>query len=337
MSHSLDLSTTYLGLDLSGPIVAAACPANANVEMLKRLEAAGVSAAVMPSLFEEQIEFEEWQFGGLIDYGAESFAEAGTYFPPMQSDETGSDRYLRTLEAARKGVSIPIIGSLNGVSTGGWVQMAKQIESAGASAVELNVYSLPTDPTVSGQEVERAYLDLVAAVKEQVQIPLAVKLSPYFSSLPHFSAQLAKAGADGLVLFNRFIQPDFDLKTLQTETRLDLSQPCELRLPLRWIAILFGHVESSLAATSGVHTGSDVLKLMLAGADVTMLASALLRHGPEVVGEMLDDIRSWMHEHGYRSLSQLKGSMSLRNSSNPAAIERSNYMRVLESFQGGIV
>lgn len=337
MSHPVDLSTTYLGLRLRNPIIASACPANAHLDILKRLEAAGISAAVMPSIFEEQIEFDEWQFGGLADYGADSCAEAGSYFPELEDYNSGPDESLRSIEQARQAVSIPIIGSLNGVTRGGWTRYARLIESAGANALELNMYYLPAEPHITGEQIEQNYLELVSDVKSRISIPLAVKIGPFFSCLPNFAAKLVEAGADGLVLFNRFLQPDVNLSRMEIDPQLSLSDHRELRLPLRWIAILFGRVPLSLAATSGVSTGEEVVKLLLAGADSVMVTSILMKKGPEFVKEMLEQMTHWLREHGYRSVSQLKGSMSHRNCPNPAALERSNYMKVLTSFQGPLV
>lgn len=337
MSDQVNLSTRYLGLDLRNPIVASASPANANPAMLKDLETAGIAAVVMPSLFEEQVEFEESQFASLEEYGAESFAEAASYFPELDSYNTGPDEYLRMIETACDVVDVPIIGSLNGVTKGGWTRYAKKIESAGASALELNMYYLPTDASVTAEQVETNYLELVAEVKSQISIPLAVKVGPYFSSMANFAKRLSESGADGLVLFNRFMQPDINLESMQIDSRIDLSHASEMRLPLRWIAILRGQIEASLAATSGVHGHKDIIKLLMAGADVTMIASAILRRGPEVVKTMLHDMQEWLQEHGYRSVAQFKGGMSYRNCPDAAALERSNYMKALTSYTGPYV
>jgi dihydroorotate dehydrogenase (fumarate) len=334
MTNEVNLSTEYLGIRLKNPIVASASPSNANFDMLKDLEQAGIAAVVMPSLFEEQVEFEEGQFAALRDYGGESFAEAASYFPEMDDYNTGPDEYLNTIEKARETVDVPIIGSLNGVTAGGWTRYAKKIESAGAWALELNMYYLPTDANVTAEQVEANYLELVADVKSQITIPLAVKIGPYFSSLANFAKKLSEAGADGLVLFNRFMQPDINLETMQIDARIDLSHSSEMRLPLRWVAILRGQIEASLAATSGIHGHKDVVKLLMAGADVTMITSTILRHGPEVVKKILDDLQEWLKEHGYRSVSQFKGGMSYKNCPNAAALERSNYMKALTSYTG---
>ncbi|MEQ9407434.1 MAG: dihydroorotate dehydrogenase-like protein [Fuerstiella sp.] len=337
MTTYVDLSTDYLGIRLKNPIVAAASPANAKPEMLRDLEAAGIAAVVMPSLFEEQVEFEEREFGMLQDYGAESFAEAASYFPEMDDYNTGPEEYLRTIERACETVQVPVIGSLNGVTPGGWTRYAKKIESAGAWALELNMYYLPTDASVTADQVETNYLELVAEVRSQIKIPLAVKLGPYFSSLANFAKRLSEAGVDGLVLFNRFMQPDINLQTMEIDARIELSHAAEMRLPLRWISILRGQVEASLAATSGVHGHEAVIKLLMAGADVTMIASAILRRGPEVVKTLLDDLQTWLSENGYRSVSQFKGGMSYSNCPDAAALERSNYMKALTSYTGPYV
>lgn len=334
---TVNLSTDYLGMHLKNPLVASASPANANVDMLKDLEHAGIAAVVMPSLFEEQVEFEEFQFGSLQEYGAESFAEAATYFPEMDDYKTGADQYLRMIEKACDAVDVPIIGSLNGVTKGGWTRYAKKIESAGASALELNMYYLPTDANVAAAQIENNYLDLVSEVKSQISIPLAVKVGPYFSSLANFAKRLNECGADGLVLFNRFMQPDINLETMEIDARIDLSHASEMRLPLRWIAILRGQIQASLAATSGIHDHKGMVKLLMAGADVTMIASSILRRGPDIVKTMLDELQLWLNEHGYKSVSQFKGGMSYKNCPDAAALERSNYMKALTSYTGPYV
>ncbi|MCA9083039.1 MAG: dihydroorotate dehydrogenase-like protein [Planctomycetaceae bacterium] len=332
MDNHVNLASTYLGLHLKNPLIASASPSNANMSTLKQLADAGIAAVVMPSLFEEQVEFEEWQFAALPEYGGDSYAEAASYFPELDDYNTGPDDYLRTIERACDLVDIPIIGSLNGVTTGGWTRYAKKIESAGAWALELNMYYLPTDPNVTAEQMESNYLNLVAEVKSQISIPLAVKIGPYFSSLPNFAKRLTEAGADGLVLFNRFMQPDINLDSMEINPRLDLSHASEVRLPLRWIAILYGQIQASLAATSGIHGHRDIVKLIMCGADATMIASSILRHGPEVVHQMLDELRNWLAEHGYRSVEQFKGGMSYKNCPDAAAMERSNYMKALTNF-----
>ena len=331
---SVDLSTTYLGLTLANPVVASAGPLTRDVESLKRLEEAGVSAAVMPSLFEEEIEHDEWQELQVQQFGSESFAEALDYFPPHVLPADGPQAYLRRIREAKASLSLPIITSLNGTSRGGWTAYARQIEEAGADALELNVYFLATDPDVTGAEVEARYVDLVAEVRDTVRIPLAVKIGPYFSCLPNIARRLVEAGADGLVLFNRFLQPDIALETLSVEPRMIFSTDYEIRLPLRWIAILRSQLTASLAASSGVHNARGIVKLLLAGADVTMTTAALLQQGPRYATQMIDDLRSWMQEHEYESVQQMKGSMSSENCPNPEAYERANYLRTLISYTG---
>ena len=329
---SVDLRTTYLGLELANPLVPSASTLSARIDTLKRLQDAGASAVVMQSLFEEQIEHDEMQTHRVIETGAESFPEALTYVPDVEDYNTGPEEYLRHLEASRKDLEIPVIGSLNGSSSGGWVRYAKLIQDAGADALELNVYFVASDPEERGEQVEQRYLDLVAEVRASVTIPLAVKIGPYFSSMANMARRLDEAGADGLVLFNRFLQPDIDLETLQVDPALRLSTSDELRLPLRWIAILHGRVSCSLAATSGIWTAEDAVKLLLAGADVTMMASALFRHGPEHLTTVLDGVRAWLEEHEYGSVEQLRGSASQANVADPVAYARSNYVQMLVSF-----
>jgi dihydroorotate dehydrogenase (fumarate) len=329
---TVDLTTTYLGLTLANPVVPSASTLSQRSDTLKRLEDAGASAIVMQSLFEEQIQREEIEIHNVLETGAESFAEAITYLPELQDYNVGPDAYLRHLEATKKELGIPVIGSLNGSSDGGWTRYAHLIQEAGADALELNVYYVAADPDATSAEVEQRYLDLVAAVRSAVSIPLAVKVGPFFSSMANMARRLVEAGADGLVLFNRFMQPDLDLDTLEVDPTLHLSTSEELRLPLRWIAILSGRVAASLAATTGVHTAEDAVKLILAGADVTMMASALFRNGPEHLGVVLDGIRTWLSEGEYASIEQAKGSLSQASSDDPAAFERSNYMRAVVSY-----
>ena len=326
------LDTTYLGMRLASPLVVSASPIGWDLDRLLRLEEAGAAAVVLPSLFEEQIEHDEVQIQRVMEYGTESFAEATTYLPEMEEYNTGPDEYLRHLEASKRELQIPVIGSLNGSSEGGWLNYANLIQDAGADALELNVYYIAADPDETGEQVERRYLDLVAAVRSSVQIPLAVKIGPFFSSVANTARRLVEAGADGLVLFNRFMQPDIDLESLQVDPTLHLSTSEELRLPLRWIGILHGRVQTSLAATTGVHTAEDALKLILAGADVTMMASALFRNGPEHVGTVIEGIRTWLDEHEYDSVEQAKGSVAQVNVADPASFARSNYMQMLVNF-----
>jgi dihydroorotate dehydrogenase (fumarate) len=268
-----------------------------------------------------------------MSYGTESFAEALSYFPEAQEYNLGPDEYVEHLHKAKNALGIPVIGSLNGVSTGGWMKYAKKIEEAGADALELNVYYIPTDPRLSAQAVEDLYIDALKAVKQTVKIPVAMKLSPFFSSMANMATRLDAAGADGLVLFNRFYQPDFDIEALDVVPNINLSSSGSLRLPLRWIAILFGHVKANLAATSGVHTAEDVLKLLMAGADITMLCSVLLQHGPGTIAEILKNLNRWMLEHEYVSVQQMRGSMSQKSVADPSAFERANYMKALNQYK----
>jgi len=331
---SVELATKYLGLKLKNPLVVAACPLTESLDNLRRLEDAGASAAVFPSLFEEQIEHEEAELARVHQFGTDSFAEALTYFPEQQDYHFGPDDYLEKIAAAKRGVSIPIIGSLNGVSHGGWTRYAKLIEQAGADALELNIYFVAADLDMTGDEVESQYLDLVSAVKKSVSIPLAVKLGPYFSSMAHMARRLVAAGADGLVLFNRFIQPDIDPENVEAVPKLVLSTPYELSVPLRWTAILHGRIDASLAVTGGIHDAQGMLKALLAGADVGMVASVLYKKGFGQIGTMLNEIAAWMDEKEYESVEQLKGSMSRENCPDPSAFQRGNYMKALTTFTG---
>ena len=329
----MDLSTQYLGLDLKNPLVASAGPLCREMDTLKQLEDAGLAAVVLESLFEEQIRHEEKALDHFISHGSESFAEALSYFPEPSEFAHGPDDYLEHVRRAKASLSVPVIASLNGVSSGGWMDYARKIQEAGADALELNIYYVATDPTLPGSEVERMYLEDVKTVKSSVSIPVAVKLSPYFSNLAHMASQLDAGGADGLVLFNRFYQPDIDLDELEVVPNLVLSSPSEMRLPLRWIAILFGHVKADLAATSGIYKSEDVLKMIMAGASATMLCSALLVHGIRRATEILKSMERWMEEHEYVSVKQMRGSMSQRNCPEPAAFERANYMKMLQSYR----
>jgi dihydroorotate dehydrogenase (fumarate) len=328
-----DLTTTYLGLELKNPLVASASPLSKKIDSAKKLEEAGVSAIVMYSLFEEQIIHESLELDHYLTRGTNSFAEAQTYLPDIGTYNMGPEKYLEHLSALKKAVSIPVIGSLNGVSKGGWVSYARFMQDAGADAVELNMYYLPADPALTGQELEDNYVDLIGAVKSRIDIPLAVKLSPFVTSLPHLASRLAAAGADGLVLFNRFYQPDFDLEELEVVRSLELSDSRDLLLPLRWISILYGKVDVDFGLTSGIHTAQDVLKAMMAGAKVAMTASAVLRDGYERVPVMLNDLQAWMEAHEYESIKQMQGSMSQKSVAEPAAFERSNYIKILSEFR----
>jgi dihydroorotate dehydrogenase (fumarate) len=329
---SVDLKSRYLGLELANPIVASASPLTGSVDSLKRLQEAGVGAVVLPSLFEEQIEHEEMAAHNLMLYGAELSPEATGFFPELKAHDTGTAKYLKLIAEARKALSVPVIASLNGYTTGGWTRIAKQFEEAGASAIELNVYFLAADPADSAAAVEQRYLDLVASVRAATTVPVAVKVAPYFSAMASMAVRLVKAGASGLVLFNRFVQPDIMLEELEVAPHLVLSTSDELRLALRWIAILHGRIPASLAATGGAHTPEDVLKLLLAGADCVMVASTLLKNGPQHVGTLVRGVEAWMRERDYESVAQLKGSLSQQACPDPDAFERANYMKALKSY-----
>jgi dihydroorotate dehydrogenase (fumarate) len=327
-----DLSTTYLGLRLRSPLVAGAGPLTARLDSLRALEQAGVGAVVLPSLFEEQVENEDIQAARLGDLGTDSNPEATGYFPDLGDYESVVDRYVRHVEEAKKALSIPVVASLNGETSGGWVRYARLLERAGADALELNLYGIAADMDVTGREIEDDQIELVAVVKASLSIPLAVKIGPYYSALGNQAARFVDAGADGLVLFNRFYQPDIDPGTRRVTPALELSSSAELRLPLRWTAILSGRVEASLAVTTGVHTGADAARCLLAGADAVMMTSALLKHGPEHVATVESDLVNWAAESGFESVAQLKGSVSQRNVADPAAFERANYMAALIGF-----
>ena len=331
---TVDLRTRYLGLELRSPLVASASPLTGDPDTARQLQDAGVGAIVLPSLFEEEILHEEIALDRSLDAGTEQFAEALDYFPAMGDFEGTCDRYLRVLERIRGAASVPVIASLNASTPGGWVRYARLIQEAGADALELNVYHLAADPRRSAADLEAADLELIASVRESVTIPLAVKLSPFYSAFANFAASVAEQGVDGLVLFNRFYQPDLDLETLDIVPRLELSQAWELRLPLRWIAILRPQLwpTLSLAATSGVASGTDALKALLVGADVAMMTSALLRQGPSHVRTVEAELRAWMVEHEYESVDQLKGSVSQSSAEDPSAFERANYRKTLHSW-----
>ena len=329
----MNLTTTYMGMNLKSPLMASASPLSMNLSSLRSLEDAGAAAIVMHSLFEEQIHQESQQLDHYLSYGVNSFAEALDYFPDLDRYNVGSDAYINLIYKAKQSIDVPIIGSLNGVSHGGWIKHAKKIEEAGANALELNIYYVAADVDVTGAEVVEMYLDIVKAVKQVVTIPVAVKLSPYFGSMANTAKRLSEAGADALVMFNRFYQPDFDLENLEVVPHLVLSNSYEMRLPLRWVAMLWGRVKTDFAITSGVHTHEDVLKGMMAGAKVTMMASELLRNGVKRIGEIETDLVQWMEDHEYESIVQMQGSMSQIHVAEPAAFERANYMKVLQSWQ----
>ncbi len=329
----MDLSSEYLGLNLKNPLVASASPLCTDLDSLKNMEETGLAAVVLESLFEEQIRRDEQSLDHFLTQGTESFAEALSYFPEPSSFDRGPEEYLEHIRKAKEAVSIPLIASLNGVSSGGWMDYAKRIQEAGADALELNIYYIPTDLTLPGEKVEQMYVDNVKTVCAAVDIPVAVKLSPYFSNMANMADRLAKAGAKGLVLFNRFYQPDIDLEKLEVVPNLVLSSPEEMRLPLRWIAILYGRVGADLAGTSGIHRTEDVLKMLMAGANVAMMTSALLIHGIGRAGEVLKGMTAWMEDHEYESVRQMIGSLSQKSCPEPSAFERANYMKVLQSYR----
>jgi dihydroorotate dehydrogenase (fumarate) len=327
-----DISTRYLGLALKSPLVASASPLCESVPNIRELEDAGVGAVVLPSLFEEQLELESNALDDDLWRGSESYPESQSLLPDLQNYNLGPDGYLDLIEGAKAAVDIPVIASLNGVSPGGWAEYARLMAEAGADAMELNIYSLVTEPAESAVEVEKGYVDLVRQIKRAVRVPVAVKLSPFFSAPANIAMRLDDAGADGLVLFNRFYQPDFDVESLEVVPRLTLSHPDELLLRLHWAAILSDHVEADLAVTGGVHSAIDVVKCILAGASVAMMASALLQKGIHHAFSVLTDLHRWLEEHEYDSVRQMCGSMSRRSVPDPTAFERGNYMRVLSSY-----
>ena len=327
-----DLSTTYLGLQLTNPLVASASPLSKRVDTVQRLEEAGIAAVVMHSLFEEQIIRESHALDHYLSHGTETFAEALTYLPDVGTYSIGPELYLERIYRLKRAVQVPVIGSLNGVSSGGWIDYARMIEEAGADALELNIYYLPVDFDISSADLEDSYVALVRDIRKTINIPIAVKLSPYFTALPRFTQRLVQAGANGLVLFNRFYQPDIDLEELEVVPNLTLSTSNDLRLPLRWTALLSGRVEADFAVTGGVHTAEDVLKTMMVGANVAMMASALLMYGPLHVAEVLKSMEFWMEQHEYESLTQMRGSMRQAAVAEPGAFERANYMKVLGSY-----
>ncbi len=329
----VDLTTTYMGLKLKNPVVPSASPLSASLDNIKRMEDAGAAAVTLHSLFEEQIEFEAESLAHFLEQGTYSFAEALTYFPPHHEYRREPDDYVEHIRRAKEAVEIPIIASLNGVSTGGWIDYARRFQEAGADAVELNVYFIPTNPHLMSYDVEDLYVKLLKEVKGHVTIPVAMKLSPYFSAMPHVASMLDAEGADALVLFNRFYQPDIDIETLEVTPNLQLSTPIEMRLPMRWIAILYGRVDCSMALTSGIHTSEDIIKAVMVGADVANVCSVLLKEGIGKIDQLLQGVTTWMEEHEYESVEQMKGSMSHRSCPEPAAFERANYMKVLNSYR----
>ena len=328
----MKLSTTYLGMTLRTPLVPSASPLSENIDNIKRMEDAGASAVVFHSLFEEQLRRENHELQFYLAQTTDVSAEATTYFPEPTSFQVGPEVYVENIARAKAAVSIPIIGSLNGSTPGGWLKYAQAIEQAGADAIELNIYSVPTDADASGEEIEDSYLAILASLKDQVRIPIAVKLSPYFTNLARFARRLDKAGANALVLFNRFYQPDIELETLEVSPNILLSTPMAMRLPMRWIALLRGRIGANLAATSGIHRATDALKMLMAGADVTMLCSVLLRRGIDHINVLEKEMVQWLDDHEYESVEQLKGSMSQEHCPDPAAFERAQYMRALSSY-----
>jgi dihydroorotate dehydrogenase (fumarate) len=328
----IDVSTKYLGFKLKSPIVASASPLCESIANLRRMEEAGIAAVVLPSLFEEQLEIESETIDFNLSRGDEAFAESLSYFPELRSYNLGPDGYLELIRKAKKALSIPVIASLNGASLGGWVRYARLMQQAGADAIELNLYGVAVDPERSGASIEREYCEIVSQVKAGLRIPVAVKLSPFFTALPCLARRLDESGANALVLFNRFYQPEFDLEALDVVPAITLSDPEELLLRLHWVAIVYGQVRANLAITGGVHRAEDVLKSMMAGASVAMMTSALLREGIEHVRVVLEQITRWMEEHEYQSIQQMRGSMSHRSVPNPGALQRLNYVRVLSSY-----
>src|SRR5580692_1480257 len=329
----IDLGTTYLGLKLASPLVASASPLSRDVDGICRLEDAGASAVVLYSLFEEQLRQEEEDLQYHLAAGTESFAESLSYFPQASEFHTGPEGYLNHIRKAKSSVGMPIIASLNGSTLGGWTKFAAEVQRAGADAIECNIYHIPTDPKLTSADVEKSYLDIVRAVKSVVTIPVAVKVSPFFSNFANMAHRLDEAGADGLVLFNRFYQPDIDLEELEIRPNVLLSTPQALRLPLTWIGILYGRVQTSLAGTSGVHDAPDVIKLLMAGANVTMMCSALLRNGINHLHNVENGVVDWMEKHEYESVQQMQGSMSQLRCPDPGAFERAQYMRAVKSLR----
>lgn len=327
-----DLSTSYLGLSLKNPVVAAASPLSKSLDGLRRLEDGGVSAIVLYSLFEEQITHESNALNHFLTFGTDSFAEALSYFPDLGNYNIGPEAYLELIQKGREALKIPIIGSLNGISAGGWVDYAKKIQEAGADALELNMYYVPTDINLNAGELEKTYVELVREVTGKVNIPVAVKLSPYFSALPNFAKRLVDAGASGLVMFNRFVQPDLDIETLDIKPAMALSTSSELLLPLRWTSILYRRLNTDLAVTGGVHTATDAVKAVMAGAAVTQLASELISGGAGRAGAIAAELSDWMDRFEYKSIQQMRGSMSQKAVAEPAAYERANYMKALTSY-----
>lgn len=329
----MDLTTTYLGMKLRSPLVPSASPLTTDISAVRKMEDMGASAVVLHSLFEEQLETERREFNRHLSNATDSFAEATSFFPEPTAYRLGPEEYLDLVRKAKETVKVPVIASLNGTSIGGWTDFSRQMEQAGADALELNIYSIPTDASKTAVEIEDAYLEILKAVKSVVKVPVAVKLSPFFSNLTNMAKRLDDAGADGFVLFNRFYQSDIDLEVLEVRPRVLLSTPQAMRLPLRWIAILYGRVRPDLAATSGIYKAEDVVKMLMAGAKVTMMCSALLQYGVGHIRKVEQDLAKWLSEHEYDSVKQLQGSMSQANCPDPAAFERAQYIKTLQSFK----
>ena len=329
----MNLKTTYMGLKLRTPLVVSACPLSESIDNIKRMEDLGASAVVLYSLFEEQIRYERYEHHWTTTQGTESYPESLSYFPEPDELFVGPEAYLKHIEAAKRAVTIPIVASLNGSTLSGWTSFAKQIQQAGADALELNLYNVPTDMKLSGAELEHQYVEVVRAVRAAVTIPLAVKASPFFTNFANVAKRFVESGANGLVLFNRFYQPDIELESLEVAPHVFYSTPMAMRLPLRWVAILYERVGASLAATSGIHRGTDALKMLMAGADVTMLCSALMRHGLGHIRVIEEEMVNWMRDHEYESVEQLKGSLSHKSCPDPSAFERAQYMRAIGVHQ----
>ncbi|ALF52730.1 dihydroorotate dehydrogenase [Nostoc piscinale CENA21] len=329
----MDITTTYMGMQLRSPLVPSSSPLTENIDNIQRMEDAGAGAVVMHSLFEEQLSLESYELHHHLTYGTESFAESLTYFPEPERFRIGPDEYLELIHKAKEKVDIPIIASLNGSSLDGWTDYARLLKQAGISALELNIYYVQTDTELPGEDIEESYVNMVRNVKASVNVPVAVKLSPYFTNMANFAQRLDDAGADALVLFNRFYQPDINLETLEVQPNVLLSTPQDIRLPLRWIAILYDRINADLAATSGIHNGQDVLKMLMVGANITMLCSVLLHQGINHIHCIEEEMRQWMEKHEYESVRQLQGSMSQKNCPNPSAFERAQYMKALRTYK----
>jgi dihydroorotate dehydrogenase (fumarate) len=329
----MDLSTTYLGLNLKSPLIASASPLSEDINNIRKMEDAGIAGVVLYSLFEEQLRLEQEEYNFVTSQGTDAFAESLSYFPDIHDYKLGPELYLEHISKTKAAVDIPVIASLNGSTLGGWTSYAKEMEKAGADGLELNIYYIPTDMELSGAEVEKQYIEIVKSVKSAVNIPVALKLSPFFSNFSNMAKQFDEAGVDALVLFNRFYQPDIDLDIYEVTPNLLLSQSSAMRLPMRWIAILKDRIKADLAATSGIHTGTDVIKMLLVGANATMLCSSLLKHGINHVRNIEDHMKEWMHEREYESVGQLQGSMSQKKTADPTNFERAQYMKAITKYQ----